>query len=203
MRRLWKFYWEGTTPSISTRNALHGLQTEGRAPLSSTRAIRARQIFIIVATLAFGADLATKNWAVAVLQYRDSIKVFGDLLQFSYATNKGAAFNLASGSTYILTALKLCVATYLIFYMTRVVSRRWALVLGLLFGGVAGNLWDRMARPPGKWAGEVIDWIQIPHWPVFNIADSCIVMAAIGIAILATTNIAPTDRTKNNRSKHA
>lgn len=124
--------------------------------------------------------------------------MIGNFLQFTYATNKGAAFNLASGSTYILTALKLCVATFVIFYMTKVVSRAWAVALGLLFGGVAGNLWDRMTRPPGRWAGEVIDWIQIPHWPVFNIADSCIVISALMIAILASLNKAPTDKTRKS-----
>ena len=120
--------------------------------------------------------------------------MLGDFLQFTYATNKGAAFNLAENSTYILTALKACVATYLIFYMTKVVSRSWAVALGLLFGGVIGNLWDRATRPPGRWVGEVVDWIQVPHWPVFNIADSCIVLAAIAITILSMRNIAPTDR---------
>lgn len=171
---------------------MYGLQAEGRAPLTSSRAVRARQLFVIVATLAFGADLATKNWAVASLQFREPIKVIGDFLQFTYTTNKGAAFNLASGATYILTALKACVATFLIFYMSKVISRAWALALGLLFGGVAGNLWDRGTRSPGKWAGEVVDWIQLPHWPVFNIADACIVVSACLIAFLAARNIAPT-----------
>ena len=154
--------------------------------------MRARQIFIIVATLGFGADLATKNWAVSYLQFRDPIKVLGSFLQLTYTTNKGAAFNLASSATYILTALKFSVAAFVIFYMSKVVSRAWALALGLLFAGVAGNLWDRGARPPGKWAGEVVDWIQLPHWPVFNIADSCIVISALLIAFLSLRNIPPT-----------
>jgi signal peptidase II len=176
---------------------VYGLQTKRRAPLTSAGAVRARQIFIIVATLLFGADLATKNWAESSLQFREPIKVIGDFLQFTYTTNKGAAFNLVSGATYILTALKLCVATFLIFYMSRVISRAWALALGLLFGGVVGNLWDRATRPPGRWAGEVVDWIQIPHWPVFNLADSSIVISALLITFLASKNIKPTaDREK-------
>ena len=119
--------------------------------------------------------------------------MIGDFLKFTYTSNTGAAFNLASNATYILTALKLAVATYVIFYMTKVISKRWAVALGLLFGGVAGNLWDRAVRPPALWRGEVIDWIQIPHWPVFNIADSAIVIAGIFFTFLVSKNVRPTN----------
>jgi signal peptidase II len=126
------------------------------------------------------------------LQFREPIRVIGDFLKFTYTTNKGAAFNIASNATFILTALKLAVATYVIFYMSKVISRKWAIALALLFGGVVGNLWDRAVRPPAMWQGEVVDWIQIPHWPVFNIADSCIVISGILITFLVSTNVRPT-----------
>lgn len=167
------------------------MQTEGRAPLTSSRAIRARRLFIVITTLTFGLDLLTKNWAITYLQFREPIRVIGDLLQLTYTTNSGAAFNLAENSTYILTALKLAVATFVIFYMSKVNSPSWAAALGALCGGVIGNLWDRATRSPGNWRGEVIDWIQLPHWPVFNIADSAIVLSAIGITVLAMRNIPP------------
>jgi len=54
-----------------------------------------------------------------------------------------------------------------------------------------GNLMDRAFRPPGPWRGEVIDWIELPNWPVFNIADSAIVMSAILMSLLAIRNIEP------------
>ena len=61
--------------------------------------------------------------------------------------------------------------------------------LALLLGGVLGNLYDRVLRPPGVWRGEVIDWIELPNWPVFNLADSAIVCAGIAMTVLALFNI--------------
>lgn len=77
-----------------------------------------------------------------------------------------------------------------IFYFSRrVKSTPWAVSLGLVLGGVLGNLTDRIFRAPGGLQGEVIDWIQIPHWPIFNIADSAVVCAAIFITYLSFKNI--------------
>ena len=167
------------------------MQTEGRAPITSSRALRARRLFNIIATATFASDLITKNWAESTLQFREPIRVLGDLLKFTYATNPGAAFNFATNATFVLTSLKLCVAAFIIYYMTKAVDVRWAIGLAFLFGGVVGNLFDRATREPGNWQGEVVDWIQVPHWPVFNIADSAIVCAGIFMTILAMRNIAP------------
>ena len=49
----------------------------------------------------------------------------------------------------------------------------------------------RAFRPPGPWRGEVIDWIELPNWPVFNIADSAIVTSALLMSLLAIRNIEP------------
>jgi signal peptidase II len=77
-----------------------------------------------------------------------------------------------------------------IFYFGRTVkSTPWALALGLVLGGIFGNLTDRIFRSPGGLQGEVVDWIQVPHWPVFNIADSAVVCGAILITILNWKNI--------------
>lgn len=77
-----------------------------------------------------------------------------------------------------------------IFYFSRKVrSTPWSIALGLALGGVFGNLADRIFRTPGGLQGEVIDWIQIPYWPVFNIADTAVVSAAILITILSAKNI--------------
>ncbi len=165
------------------------MQTEGRAPIKSSRAHRARRLFIIIATTTFALDLLTKTWAENSLQFREPIRVIGDLLKFTYATNPGAAFNFATNATIVLSSLKLCVAAFILYYMSKPIHPQWAVGLSLLFGGVVGNLWDRATREPGRWQGEVIDWIQIPHWPVFNIADSAIVCAGIFMTFLAIKNI--------------
>ena len=163
------------------------MQAEGRAPLTN----RVRYFFVASATIVFALDLVTKNWAVSSLQFREPIRVLGDFLKITYSTNKGAAFNIAENSTIVLSIVKLIVAAYLIYYIRKVSSVWWSLALGLLLGGVLGNLWDRITRAPGRWAGEVIDWIQLPHWPIFNIADSSIVISALLITILAMRNISP------------
>jgi len=67
----------------------------------------------------------------------------------------------------------------------------WLIAMGLLLGGVLGNLTDRIFRQPGFLSGYVIDWIEIPHWPVFNLADSAITVAAVLALVLSLRNIAP------------
>ena len=84
-------------------------------------------------------------------------------------------------------------------YASRITSPGWAYVAGLVLGGVFGNLSDRIFREPGFLYGHVIDWIEVPNWPIFNVADSSISIAA-GIAILLTIkNISPT-ATPHNKS---
>lgn len=86
-----------------------------------------------------------------------------------------------------------------IFYFSRKVqSTPWAIALGLVLGGIFGNLADRIFRTPGGLQGEVVDWIQIPNWPVFNIADTAVVSAAILITILSAKNIDFYDKSKKN-----
>jgi signal peptidase II len=68
-------------------------------------------------------------------------------------------------------------------------STGWAVSLGLLLGGALGNLSDRLFRSPGPLRGEVVDWIELPHWPVFNVADSAIVIGGLLAVLLASRGI--------------
>jgi signal peptidase II len=68
----------------------------------------------------------------------------------------------------------------------------------LALGGIFGNLTDRIFREPGMLRGEVVDWIQLPNWPIFNIADSAVVCAAVLVTILSIKNIEFYGPTKNN-----
>ena len=170
------------------------MQTEGRAPLRSSRANRARRLFIALATSLFTLDLATKNWAESYLQFREPIRVIGDFLKLTYSTNSGAAFNLFGDATLLLSSLKLAVVGFIIFFIRQITNPWWAAALGTLLGGVLGNLYDRILRPPGLWRGEVVDWIELPNWPVFNVADSAIVCAGILITILTMRDVKPRER---------
>lgn len=80
-------------------------------------------------------------------------------------------------------------AAVIFYYGRKVYSNLWAVGLGLALGGIFGNLSDRIFRSPGGLQGEVVDWIQLPNWPVFNIADISVVSSAIFITLLSWKNI--------------
>jgi|UniRef100_UPI004049E005 signal peptidase II len=136
-------------------------------------------------------DLGTKLWAEQVLSSRANVEVIGTFLQLTFIRNPGAAFGIGAGMTIIFTIFAVLVFIFITRYATQITSRGWAVVSGLVLGGVLGNLTDRIFREPGFLQGHVIDWIQLPRWPVFNVADSAIVIAAVIAIILTIRNIAP------------
>ena len=149
-----------------------------------------------LACLIWAIDFFTKNWAIENLSGA-SRQVLGDFLKLTLVRNPGAAFSMATGFTIIFTSISVAVAIFITRYSARITHRWWAVVAGLVLGGVLGNLSDRIFRFPGFLYGHVIDWIELPRWPVFNVADSAIVIAA-GIAILLTTrNIPPYPKVRN------
>jgi len=110
----------------------------------------------------------------------------GGLVVMRLIRNPGAAFSLGESFTYVFAALAVLV---LVFIVGRLVPRLghpgWAVALGLLCAGVGGNLVDRIFREPGLLHGHVVDFLQIPYWPIFNLADMCITAAAGMIIVLA------------------
>ena len=140
-------------------------------------------------------DFVTKAWALQSLS-TEPRKVIGSLLQFTLVYNSGAAFSFATGFTILFSLLALSVVIATIYFAPRITSHGWQLTIGLLLGGVLGNLTDRIFREPSFLSGYVIDWIQIPHWPVFNIADSAICIAAAISFILSMRNIPPITRVR-------
>lgn len=141
------------------------------------------------ALLVSTVDFVTKNWAVNNLT--TPRKLIGSLLQLTLVRNPGAAFSMATGFTIIFTALSLAVLAFILYYSPRITSRGWALVAGLVLGGVIGNLGDRIFRSPGFLYGHVVDWIELPNFPVFNFADIAISSAAAIAAILTIRNVRP------------
>ena len=136
-------------------------------------------------------DFATKSWALNTLDSRNPVKLIGNFLQLTLYKNSGAAFSLAQGATIIFTFFAISVVAAIAYYSIKITSSGWSIVLGLALGGILGNLTDRIFRAPGFFTGHVIDWIQLPNWPVFNLADSAIVVAASIAVILSIRNISP------------
>ena len=65
----------------------------------------------------------------------------------------------------------------------------WALAMGTMIGGALGNLTDRVFRAPGGLQGHVVDFLQLPYWPIFNFADMAVVGAAIAMVILTLLGV--------------
>ncbi|BDZ53301.1 hypothetical protein GCM10025870_03740 [Agromyces marinus] len=113
------------------------------------------------------------------------------MLQWQFVRNPGAAFSIASGMTWVFTILAAAVITVIIWFARRIRSIAWALVFGLLLGGVLGNLTDRLLREPGFGIGHVIDFISTPWMlpAIYNVADIAIVSSMILFMILTIRGI--------------
>ena len=136
-------------------------------------------------------DLATKAWAVEQLAHREPIKILGTFFQLTLVRNPGAAFSFATNATLLLSLFGIIALLGITYFAPRITSKGWSIVLGLVMGGILGNLMDRIFREPGFLRGHVIDWMQLPNWPIFNIADSAIVVAAALSMVLTARNISP------------
>lgn len=172
-------------------------------PRRSTRLVLA---LALVAAVAYAADQLTKAWVVATLTMGEPHPLIGDLLRLRRTSNPGAAFSLATNATWVLTIIAIVVIIATIWAARRLRSRGWAAALGLLIGGALGNLTDRFFRAPGGGHGHVVDFLQLPNWPIFNMADISIVSAAALICVLAFrginidgTRISDTDKNDTDR----
>jgi signal peptidase II len=137
----------------------------------------------------FVADLVSKTVVVAALSHRDPVRLLGGLLTLRELRNSGAAFSIGTSVTVVFTLIALGVIVAILRTARRLRSIPWAVSLGLLLGGAAGNLGDRLFRSPGLLRGNVVDWIELPHWPVFNVADSCIVCGGVLAVLLAARGV--------------
>ena len=151
-----------------------------------------------LACLIWALDFLSKNWAIENLSSSPR-KILGSFLQLTLLRNPGAAFSMATSFTIVFTSISIAVAIFIVRYASRITSPGWAYVAGLVLGGVLGNLSDRIFREPGFLYGHVIDWIEVPNWPIFNVADSSISIAA-AIAILLTIKNIPPTATLDNKS---
>jgi signal peptidase II len=159
---------------------------------------RVWRLFALVALTLYAADLGSKIVAVERLAGRDDVPVIGELLQLRLTRNAGAAFSTGTEYTAVLSCIAIVAVVVVLWLSRRLGNVVWAVALGFLLAGVAGNLTDRMFREPGPFRGHVIDFLMLPNWPVFNVADICINVAAGLILIQAFRGI----RIDGTRSEH-
>lgn len=130
-------------------------------------------LFIVLSVAVLLLDQVSKY---LLKTYLPSWKI--GFLTISYTTNTGAAFSLLQQQTLWLALVSLIVAGGIIFFYDKIPQEKIPQVLFAIFlGGVLGNLLDRL------FSGYVVDFIDLSFWPSFNIADSAITLAAIGLVI--------------------
>lgn len=175
------------------------MQAARRTPITvagtaGVAAPRWRWLFAVVAVTGALLDVATKIVVVRSLEPSEPVRLLGGLLTLRLVRNPGAAFSLGERFTPVFGLLSL---TVLLFVVLRLAPRighvGWAVALGLLCAGVGGNSVDRLFRQPGFLRGHVVDFLQLPYWPIFNVADMCICAAAALIMVLSVVkNVAIT-----------
>lgn len=152
---------------------------------------RALIVLAVVALGVFALDQFSKYLVVSRLTEGEVVRVLNDVLQLHFVRNPGAAFSLASGSTWIFSIIATGVVVFIVWFAGRIRSLAWALVFGLLLGGVLGNLTDRLLREPGFGLGHVVDFISTPWMipAIYNVADMSIVTSMAVFMILTIRGI--------------
>lgn len=151
----------------------------------------------VVALLVVCTDQFAKWLVVSNLTPGERNPVLGELLQFVFVKNSGAAFSLASGSTWIFSIAASAVTVFIILFAHRIRSLAWAILFGMLLGGTLGNLIDRLLREPSFGLGHVVDFIQVWGFPaIFNVADIFIV-SSMGLFIILSVRGVRLDGTRD------
>lgn len=173
---------------------MHVLQTKRGTTLSKSAPqsshSRAVESLLTTALAVIIIDGVSKSLALRTLSTNPK-EIIGTFLQFQLTANSGAAFSIAQSATVLLSLLSFLAVGAISIFSKSITSRSWGMALGLLLGGICGNLVDRIFRAPYLLHGQVVDWIRLPHWPVFNLADTSIVVSATTIAILLINDVKP------------
>ena len=134
--------------------------------------------FFVAAFIVVALDQITKHLAVSRLDDGHVVDVIDGVLTFRLTYNPGGAFGLGQGQPGFFLVASIVIAVLVVVLARRVDDPRWVIPLGCVLGGGVGNLIDRIVRSPG---GRVVDFIDLQVWPLFNIADSAIV---VGVMLL-------------------
>ncbi|MBT9258575.1 MAG: signal peptidase II [Clostridiales bacterium] len=135
---------------------------------------------------AFSLDYASKRWIEAAIPLHDTIPLWPGVFDITHTRNTGAAFGILQGHGSLLILVSVAVVILALLY-SRTLLALGPLAqtgLGLVLGGALGNLWDRLHR------GYVTDFLHIHYWPVFNLADTFVVVGG-ALLILALSRGQP------------
>jgi len=146
-------------------------------------------LFAGFAVFAYAFDQLTKLWITATMTEGERIPVLPPLLHWYYIRNSGAAFSIGENITWVFTIIMAAVSVAILLQLRKLGSVWWAVALGLLLGGALGNLTDRLFREPSFAMGHVVDFIQLPNFAIFNIADSAVVSSVVMICLLTLRGV--------------
>jgi signal peptidase II len=156
------------------------LAQAGTGPLTRRAATT---VMVLVAAGVFVVDQLTKWWAVNALDTR-SIHLFWTF-DLELARNTGASFSMGAGRGGLIAVLAIVVVVVLLVVGRAADTTAGAVLVGMILGGALGNLADRAFRDgSGILGGAVVDWINPGWWPVFNVADACVVVGGILLVLV-------------------
>lgn len=159
--------------------------SEGAPPFR----LGALPVALLVAAVVIALDQLTKWWALETLtpgscRQPDACIDLVAGVRFRLVFNTGAAFTTGSGLGPLLAILAMALTTVLLVLAARQRSRLMVILFGAIAGGAMGNLADRIFRADdGLFSGAVVDFIDVGWWPVFNVADSAIVVGVVLVMI--------------------
>jgi signal peptidase II len=143
-------------------------------------------VYYLIAFVLFLIDQGTKYLIASKLELYEQIPVIGDFFLITSSRNRGAAFGILQDQLWFFIVVTLIVVGGIVWYLRKVSKEGRKLLptaLALVLGGAVGNFIDRLVM------GEVVDFLQFNFgsytFPIFNIADSCIVIG-VGLIILDT-----------------
>ncbi len=155
--------------------------TRGARPVEVARR-RLYLTFLGVAAVVIAIDQITKHLVVSELSDGSVVTLIDGVLTFRLVHNPGGAFGIGQDFPGLFLAASLITLVIVLFLARKIEEQSWALPLGLVLGGGIGNLVDRIIRDTG---GRVIDFIDFQVWPLFNVADSAIVVGVIVLFIIS------------------
>ncbi|MDO4251652.1 MAG: signal peptidase II [Rothia sp. (in: high G+C Gram-positive bacteria)] len=171
-----------TSQEIEPRKRERPLRRADRKP--ATLSGRSKLLLALGLTLlAWGSDQALKALVETRMTLGERIPVIDGLLWWHYILNPGAAFSMGEEFTWVFTLIMVAAVLVCLYYLVQAQASSWIFSLSLLLGGVLGNLTDRLFRPPGFGVGQVVDYISVGKFAIFNIADACI-CTAMGLLVL-------------------
>jgi signal peptidase II len=153
------------------------------SPPAPSRTTRALALYGTAAAV-LALDQLLKHLVVSNLAGRPPVDVIGDFVQLRHTTNSGGAFSLLTGAPLFFGIMAMVIIGGIIYASRRAQPLSLLVVLGLILGGALGNLTDRLLRGEALLRGEVVDFVKVGIWPVFNLADSCVVVGGILLALL-------------------